>query len=166
MRYAGRSGRDPGKDRFRKADARAVDLRILVEHGGQLPWKSQEMAYEQFGTPIAHMFSIRGKEPLKREDSERRMFGLWDVDAPGKRCDPPPDGFPRRSRLLLEGRPHEGAILEASVWPLGAEGHLPGRGDGPMAFPGSRRPVCTRVQFLLSDLPVFRLRLALPGRPA
>ncbi len=34
----------------------------------------------------------------------------------------------------------EGTILEASDWLLGAEGRLPGRGDGPPAFGRGRPP--------------------------
>jgi hypothetical protein len=32
-------------------------------------------------------------------------------------------------------------ILEASDWLLGAKGHLPGRGGGPMAFQGVLPPI-------------------------
>ncbi len=49
-------------------------------------------------------------------------------------------GVPPAEQIPTGDSISEGIILEASDWLLGAEGRLPGRGDGPTAFGRSRPP--------------------------
>jgi hypothetical protein len=135
-----------------------VDLRILVEHGGQMHGNPRKWAVSSLVRRLLYslVFEVRNPcsaRPLSDGCSE---FGM--VTRPVKRRGPPPDGFPLLEQAPFESRPGHGAILEASVWPLGAEGHLPGRGDGPMA--------CLGVGADSGLLPILQARQCfVPGVP-
>ena len=123
QRPVNRSRTGPDKKILRKLEAFRVVISGFWTEFGERALHPADISGSGFGTPIAVVIMFE-RERLEAEArrSVKDVRNQTGRSSAGNR------------RATLRTAPGMGPFWEASDWPLRAEGHLSGRGDGPKAL--------------------------------
>ena len=124
QRAVNRSGTCPDKKLLRKLEAPPALISDFWREFGLVFFHPADIPWSEFGTPIAIAYVFERERHEAESPAKRKGCSESNGQKQRRKQARHPSG-----RLQIMG-----PFWEASDWPLRAEGHLSGRGDGPKAL--------------------------------